>query len=161
MRTFWKHAAGWTGLILGLGVMISAAGAQADDQSLLLKHMPDAVRKTIQQKFPEARVRSVEAERKHGRTIYEVDLIQASREIELKLAADGSLLKIERDLDPSELPQAVTEAIQTHQFGTILRAEVTIRGDDHKYEVLVASDNQRFLEIELDAQGRILDVDHD
>lgn len=161
MRTFWKHATGWTGLILGLAVMIVAAGARADDRSTLLNHTPVAVRDTIQQKFPEARVQSIEVEQKHGRTIYEVDLIQAGREIELKLTADGTLLKIERDLDPSELPQAVTEAIQAHQFGKILRAEVTIRGDAHKYEVLVASDNQRLLEVELDAQGRILDVDHD
>ncbi len=149
------------GLMSALGLSTVVAVARSDDRTIPLDQVPNTVLVTIQTKYPEARIQRVEEEQEHGRALYDVDLIEQGRDLDLMIAPDGTVLRVERELDPENLPRVVVDAIKTHDFGTIRWAEETTRGSQHDYEVIVAKADQPMRVVELDAQGKVLDVDDD
>lgn len=155
------HISRWMGLVGGLGLMVAMTGARPVDNEIPLDQIPMTVRDAITMEFPQARIQRVEEEQEHGRPLFDVDLIQDGRDIGLMVAPDGTILKVEKELDPADLPRAVTDAVKAHKFGTIRWAEETTRGDRRRYGVIVANADRGLREVELDAQGRLLDVDRD
>jgi hypothetical protein len=156
------HIAQRTALLTTLGVTVAVAGARSDEETIPVERLPMTVRNAIELKFPEARIQRVEEEQEHGRAIYDVDLVRNGRDIDLMLAPDGTILEIERQIDPADLPPAVTGALMTHHIeGTVRWAEVTTRGKRRHYELIVATPDQSLLDIEFGADGTLLDLDRD
>lgn len=72
--------------------------------------LPDAVQAQIERLFPKAAIKESEVEDVTIR-LYEVKLESKGRVIELKLAADGTLLEVEEVVAETTLPAAVRKAL--------------------------------------------------
>jgi len=72
-----------------------------DEEQISLDEVPGAVKATILKEAAGAKIEEVERETDDGRTIYEAEFIVNGQEIEIKVAADGTLLekKVEDDDD--------------------------------------------------------------
>ena len=76
--------------------------------------LPGAAAKTLRQKFPGARIGDVEIERReHGFRIYEAEIRQNGREMDVQVTDDGTLVRIKAPISAKELPAAVTRTVET------------------------------------------------
>lgn len=66
-----------------------------DEQEISLDQVPAAVKATILAEAKGAQIKEVERETKSGKTVYEAEWVEDGKEIEVKVAADGTLLKKE------------------------------------------------------------------
>jgi len=66
-----------------------------DEVELTLGECPDAVQATILKEAAGNTIKEIEAETENGETVYEAEWIADGKEIEIKVAADGTLLKRE------------------------------------------------------------------
>lgn len=84
----------WTALAaLGLCVLAAPAGAEEIDA----KDLPEAVVKAIQTAYPGATINEAEVETEDGKTVYEVEIVKDKKEIDLDIAADGTILEAEEE----------------------------------------------------------------
>ncbi|MBE3098176.1 MAG: hypothetical protein IMZ44_13750 [Planctomycetes bacterium] len=68
---------------------------EEDEVELTIDQCPDKVRDTILAEAAGNQIKEIEAETEHGETVYEAEWIADGKEIEIKVAADGTLLKKE------------------------------------------------------------------
>jgi uncharacterized membrane protein YkoI len=135
----------------------------ADEENLLTEHeLPLAVLESFNEAFPHAADVAFEEEsNEEGETVYAVEFTNQGVETEASYSADGTLLKLEEEIQPSELPEAVTEAImQAYPDAIILEAEKIVAADGSisGYEVEIEDDDVE-LEIHLDPNGLILNTE--
>ena len=82
--------------MIGLGVCgVLTLGALPDDrheEEVTLDQVPAAVKATILKEAAGAKVTEIERETKNGTTVYEAEFVLNGREIEIKIAPDGTLL---------------------------------------------------------------------
>jgi len=116
--------------------------------------------------YPNAEIEEAKVE-KEGLKVYEVELEQNGREIEVMLAKDGTLLEVETEMALQGLPEAVAKAIAEAAEGATIKEvsrEVTyavvklIRLDQPQtsYEVELSKQGAE-CEIEVAADGTILE----
>lgn len=65
------------------------------EEIVTLKQLPQAVRKTLRRESTEGTIGKIEKEIEHGRVIYEAEIMLDGREYEVKIAANGILIKKE------------------------------------------------------------------
>ena len=102
---------------LGLSVLVLSGfvlGSEGEEQVSLDK-VPAAVKATILKESAGGKIAEIERETKNGKTIYEVEVLIDGKEIELKIAADGTLLgkeieEAETGQQKKEYEREVTEA---------------------------------------------------
>jgi len=94
----------WTWLAVGvLAVGLVAAGAlYAEDkgkteEKVTIDQVPAAVKATILKEAGDHKITEIEKETKDGKTIYEAEWIADGKEIEIKVAEDGTLLSKETE----------------------------------------------------------------
>ncbi len=63
-----------------------------DEQEVSIDEVPEAVKATILKEAAGAEIKEVEMEIEDGKTIYEAEVIVDGQEVEIKVAADGTLL---------------------------------------------------------------------
>ena len=74
--------------------------------------LPAAAAEAIKAAFPNAKIEEVEVEEEDGLTLYEVELEQGDVEMEVEVAADGTIAEIETEIPQKDVPEAVLQAIQ-------------------------------------------------
>jgi hypothetical protein len=92
------------------GIVSVAAYAEKDEKdeapevSMKLADCPQAVQKTVTREAEGSAVSGVDKEEKHGKTVYEADATIDSKNYEIKVADDGTLLskKLDDDKDESD-----------------------------------------------------------
>jgi len=116
--------------------------------------------------YPNAEIEEAKVE-KEGLKVYEVELEQNGREIEVMLAKDGTLLEVETEMTVQGLPEAVAKAIAEAAEGATINEvskEVTyavvklIKLDQPQtsYEAELSKEGAK-CEIEVAADGTILE----
>jgi uncharacterized membrane protein YkoI len=135
----------------------------ADEENMLTEHeLPLAVLESFNEAFPHAADIAFEEEsNEEGETVYAIEFTNQGVETEASYSADGALLKVEEEVQPGELPQAVTEAImRAYPDAILLEAEKIMAADGSVsgYEVEIEDDDVE-LEIHLDPNGLILDTE--
>lgn len=93
-------------VLVGLFVPATWAGWPGGSRQL-----PEAVQQSVRKLFPAARISDVEHERRLVRLV-EVTVVDNGEEYELMLSLDGTVLSIEREVDPSQLPAVVSDAVR-------------------------------------------------
>jgi len=68
-------------------------GKEEDEVKLTIDQVPAAVRDAILAEAGNNPIKEIEAETKGGQTVYEAEWIAGGKEIELKLTADGTVIK--------------------------------------------------------------------
>ena len=151
-------------IVVAVVLVVIAAGAGRDEDVML----PDAVKTAISAAYPGAEIEESQLE-EEGIKVYEVELEQDDREIELTISADGEVIEEEREVPLSEVPEAVRAAIAgACEGGEIeeVTEEVTywvvtlekLERPQRTYEVEAVRDGNE-VEIEFAADGTILEQD--
>jgi uncharacterized membrane protein YkoI len=81
-------------------------------EDVSLSEVPQAVRATIERETKGLEIDDIERDKDDGKIVYEVDAENDNREIKLKIAADGTLLQKEEELDTKDLPAAILNAVK-------------------------------------------------
>ena len=68
---------------------------EEDEVKLTIDQVPPAVKAAILAEAGDNPIKEIEAETKNGKTVYEAEWVSGGKEIELKVAADGTILKKE------------------------------------------------------------------
>lgn len=88
-------------LCFGLGLFaVSFAGGK--EEKISLDKVPAAVKATILKYAKASEIEEIEVETKDGKVIYEVEIKKDGKELELKIDADGNVLKEEYEDDDDE-----------------------------------------------------------
>ncbi len=76
---------------IAFGGLAGSIQAQESKERVRLEDVPAPVRATIEREARGGSVYKVEREREHGKTYYEAEIKKADREVELKVAGDGTV----------------------------------------------------------------------
>jgi uncharacterized membrane protein YkoI len=129
------------------------AGDKGDDDEPTVK-LPAAMLKALKAKFPHSEIEEVAIEVEEGQVIFEIELETKGGEYVVSMKADGTILEIERELKPTELPAAVAATLKRDFAGaSITKAEEAIVA---LYEVTVVRKGQPDVEVVLDSGGKIV-----
>ena len=86
-------------VVLTLGLVLPAL-IYAKEEKVKLADCPEAVQKTIKEKANGGKIVEVEKEtKKDGTVVYEAEIKKDGKEIEVVVAADGTLIKVEEEDD--------------------------------------------------------------
>jgi hypothetical protein len=79
-----------------------AAWTEEDEKKVTIDQVPAAVKTTILAQANGAPITEIEEETKHGKTIYEAEFTANGVTTEVKVAADGTLLKTKVEKEDKE-----------------------------------------------------------
>ena len=100
--------------------MLSAPTVNGEEPKSQAKQtkLPAAITKTLEARFPGAKIDDVEQEQKDGKVRYELEVSIDSanegeeEEFEVVISAEGQILEIANQIDPKELPKPVQQAVR-------------------------------------------------
>jgi hypothetical protein len=99
--------------------------------------LPPAIDKVFKEKWPNAVAKNVSKESDAGKTVYEVESVDAGRRRDINFYADGTFLLYEEELKASEVPAVVLEAV-TKRYPkakiTLWERLYTIKDNSANYE---------------------------
>ena len=105
-------------------VLIGVNMPIAYGKDVSLSDVPQVVRETIEREIKGYEIDDLEEDRDDGKIVYEVDADRGDdREIKIKVAADGTLLEKEKEIDSEDLPKSVVEAIKK-KFGESVKSKI-------------------------------------
>jgi uncharacterized membrane protein YkoI len=81
-------------------------------EKIPLDKVPKAVMDAIKARFPNAKINSVEKEVEDGKVVYDIELTHDGRKYEMDIHEDGTVIEIEKEVAPKDLPEAVTKALK-------------------------------------------------
>ncbi len=149
-------------------LLAAAAFVRADDESIKLEDVPKPVLSAVKTKFPEGKVTKAVKEVEDGKTIYELVVEVEGKTLDVAVSDKGKLLEIEEPVDAAKLPEAVTDAIKAkYPESKIKKAEqiVKFEGDGQEkekaFEVLLATEGKKDVEVTVSPKGKILDDEKD
>ena len=143
-----------------LGASAPALALDEDGEKEGVK-LPKAVRKTVKARFPEAKIRGTSKEKNEkGQTVYEVEMVIKKKMVDVIISAEGKIEEIEKQIDLSDLPSAVTAALfKAYPKAKIEKVE-ELTGEDDKvlYEVVLLSKGKKTMEVVIVPNGKILET---
>ncbi|MBP3955851.1 PepSY-like domain-containing protein [Gemmata sp. G18] len=140
---------------------VLAAPVRADEEKVPLEKVPKAVLEAAKKRFPKAEVVGASKETEKDKTVYEVELKEAGKTIDVTLTPEGIITTIEKQIDAKELPKAVTDALEKkYAKATFKVVESVYSVKDGKealdyYEVLLVTAEKKEIEVEILADGKI------
>ena len=147
--------------VLFAAAFLAAAGCASLHQKLSPENVPAPVRAAVAQRFPGAQVTSVEREKEHGRVVYDYELNQDGRKFETDVLEDGTLLEVEKQLAPADVPDAVSRAVAAKypraKVREVMEVDKVTAGretPDH-YEVTLAGGMAGGKEVNVSVDGRV------
>ena len=82
--------------------------------------LPPAAAAAIKKAFPKATIDEVERE-KEGVVLYEVELKQDGKEVEVEVSPDGQIVEVSREIAKGDLPKAVAKTLAKLAGGAKIR----------------------------------------
>lgn len=147
-------------IVMGLSLLAAVAAtgwASGDDEEQVsIDQVPAAVKATILKEAKGGTVKKIERETEKGKTIYEAEINIDGREIEIEVAADGTLLEIEEEVSLDQVPAAVKATILKEAKGAaIMEVERETSSGKTFYEAEWRADGKE-VEIKVAADGTLL-----
>lgn len=149
--------------LLAVPLVATLARSEEGEKRLKQSDVPKPVLEKVKQKYPKAKLLGFEQENDKGKTIFEIELKDGGRKIDVDFSPDGKILAEEILLKTSELPAEVKTGLSGSKYAkwSIKKAERIITEENEAaptYEVLVAGtggDKGKMMEVELDKAGKI------
>jgi len=123
--------------------------------------VPANVSAAINNRFPGAQIRSVEKENEDGKVVFDYELTQNGRKYEADVKDDGTIMEVEKQVMPNDVPAAVTSAVQAKfpgaKIGDVMEVnKVSGKQEtpDH-YEVTLTSGNGKEKEVNVSMDGKV------
>jgi len=173
---------------LVIGPMQITAEEDEHEESVTLKQVPAAVRATLERESTGGKIKKIEKENKHGKLIFEADIIIDGKEYETEVTPDGVLIskelerkhgrkhheemeehhhghkhlkKTESKIAISDVPANIMKAVNTAvPGGKAKEAEKEVHGKKVIYEIEKIVDGKE-IEIKVSADGKIIKVEQD
>lgn len=115
--------------------------------------LPAAVLSAFRQAYPTAEIKNVVQEREHGKTVWEVESLDAGLGRDLVFDATGTVLELEEEVPAMQVPAAVSAAAAAkYPKATISKAEKVTVGPSITYELTLKGAAVRVLELTADGQ---------
>ena len=100
--------------------------------------LPAPVAAAFKKAYPKATIRGTAKETENGNTVYEVESVEDGKARDFMYAADGTVLEIEEELSPADLPAPVMASLKKlYPKATIAVAERLTRGTAVQYELQI------------------------
>ncbi len=120
--------------MLGQGAP-SKPAAQAAKAEAPVK-LPAAVEAAFRKSYPQARIKNVIHETEDGIEQYEIESIDRGMELDVNYKPDGTLIVVEVEVAPADLPAAVVAAIfERYPKATLLLRERATENNTTYYEI--------------------------
>ena len=84
------------------GLSLSREGRETSSKHVKLEQVPEAARKTLLDQAGNNKIRELEKKVVDGQTVYEIEIIDDGKELEIVVASDGKLVRIKREGEPEE-----------------------------------------------------------
>lgn len=98
--------------------------------------LPPAVEAAFKTAYPNAAVKHVSHETEDGIEQYEIESTNQGRELDVNYKPDGTLIVVEEEVTPAELPAAVAAAVTTrYPKATVIRREKATEGTKVYFEL--------------------------
>ena len=100
-------------VVIGAGLLVAGAatGLAWNEEGMSLKQVPPQVRNALLKLAGGAKITEVERENEHGVVSYEAEWKVNGREVEAEVTADGTLVELEEEIRPGDVPAAVKAAV--------------------------------------------------
>ncbi len=144
-------------------LLIVFGQANADEKEVSKQQVPKTVLEAFEKAYPNAKEIEFEKEMIDGKAVYEVEFKENDREYEILYDSDGVIVQMEETLDAKALPESIVQVIsKAYPKAIIEDAEKVMKPDGTviAYEVEIESEGKK-LELELDANGKILKTEQD
>jgi uncharacterized membrane protein YkoI len=151
-----------------LGLVLAAPAALGQDKStpkaqkIALDKVPEPIMKAVNNRFPGAKLRSVEKEVEDGKTVFDVELTQNGKKYEMDIREDGTVIEIEKEVAVKDLPKAVTKTLKREypkatikEIMEVNKVDGAKETPDH-YELVLQTADGRSVEVEVSLTGKLL-----
>jgi uncharacterized membrane protein YkoI len=142
------------------GLVLTAAPVTAllAEEKVPLDKLPKPVTDALKDKFPDAKLKKAVKETQGGETIYEVSLTFKDHKYTVECTPEGAIRQIDRELEPKELPAALTRALDDKYPKAHINfiEEVTLKDKIERYEVTIVTADKKEIEVHLAPDGKIL-----
>lgn len=144
-----------------------ASAHKEEGAKLDVANVPANVMHTVNTRLPGASVDKVEKEKEHGTIVYDFELKQNGRKFEMDVAESGTLLEIEKQVQPTDVPPSITHAVESKYPGAtiheVMEVDVVKNGSekpDHYEVTVVVSGKKHEVTVSLDG-SRVGEEDED
>jgi DNA-binding beta-propeller fold protein YncE len=147
-------------VVVGGATAGTGAGQPKKIEVIPFEEAPKAVRASVEERFPGARVSTTERETDHGAVVFEISLTQSGRNYELHVRDDGTIEATEKTIPLEQVPHAVLAAvkdkypdasIETASEVKVLKG--TSENLDHYLVAIRAGGKRREIAVSLDGQS--------
>ena len=145
---------------IALLAFLFATAALAREEKVALDAVPAPVMDAVKARFGAAKVTGAGKETEHGRLVYEVSLEEKGRNVDVTVTPAGSVLLIEKTIDPGTLPGPVAQALARKYPDASYRLVEEIvevkKGKDRlaSYEVLLVTADGHRKEVKVRPNGK-------
>jgi hypothetical protein len=147
-------------IVVGVATAGTAAGQPKTIEVIPFEEAPEAVRASVERRFPGARVRTTERETDHGAIVFEISLTHMARDYELHVRNDGTIEATEKTIPLEQVPHTVLAAVKVKypdaSIETASEVKVlkgTSENLDHYLVALRVGGKRREIAVSLDGQS--------
>ena len=147
--------------MVAVAVFVLAAPVRADEEKVPLDKVPKAVLEAAKKRFPKAEVVGASTEKVDDKTVYEIELKEAGKTIDVTLTPEGVITTIEQEIDAKNLPKPVAQALEKKYPKAAFKiVEAVYAVKDGKetlgyYEVELTTADKKVIEVQLFTDGKI------
>jgi uncharacterized membrane protein YkoI len=145
-------------VIVLVATLLGTAGVWADGKEVSAAQLPEAVMTAVKKVCPEGIIQEIELEKDDGQQVYEVELMVGKKGCDLKIALDGTVLEIERQVTVEELPEAVRNTLALFSDAEVRKAEMVQEDNEVSYEAVLKMGEHSF-ELEIAPDGKIVELE--
>jgi hypothetical protein len=148
-----------TGLTAVLALLLGLGFVHAGETPVKESEVPKAAIDAVKKKYPKAKLTGFAKLCEREKAVYEVQIEDGKRRIEINLSPEGKILEEEETIAADDLPKEVKKGLADSKYGRwkIKKVERTVREENEKepsYEIILQDGESRF-EVVFDKAGKI------
>jgi hypothetical protein len=132
-----RRFSSWLAAGAAVGFIIVALVARADEdkeKKISEDKLPREVAASIKDRFPGAKLTSIEKEKENGQVVYDIELKHEGRKYEMDIKEDGTIIEIEKEVAAKDVPEAVTKAVAGKYPGASIKEVMEVNKVKDKQE---------------------------
>src|SRR5690349_3414862 len=102
---------------IAFALLAIAPAASAGEKKISRAEVPKPALSAIEKHFPAARQLGFERDEEGGKLVYEANLMDGTRRLDVDLAPDGALLAVEETIKLEAAPDAVRKSLAASKYG--------------------------------------------
>src|SRR5262249_39130788 len=103
---------GGLGVGVLFGLVVAAAPAQTKEEKITVDKLPKKILDAVKSWFPEPEFTSLTKETTDGKVVYDLEFKYKGKKYEMDIKEDGTVLEIEKEVAPKDVPEAVSKALK-------------------------------------------------